>query len=73
MVRWMIACLLATLALAPAARADDVSAAARGVVRVLAIATVDGEMVDIEHGTGFAVAPNRIVTNAQRPAERCAI
>ncbi|MEP9401460.1 trypsin-like peptidase domain-containing protein [Sphingomonas silueang] len=64
MVRLVIACLLATLALTRPARADDVSAAARGVVRVLAIATVDGEMVDIEHGTGFAVAPNRIVTNA---------
>ncbi|WP_235515118.1 trypsin-like peptidase domain-containing protein [Sphingomonas sp. Leaf25] len=67
MVRWLLAWALMLglgAVLAPAARADDVSAAARGVVRVLAIATVDGEMVDIEHGTGFAVAPNRIVTNA---------
>ncbi len=64
----LLTCWLATLAAllvftAPA-RADDVSAAARGVVRVVVIATVDGEMVDVEHGTGFAVAPGRIVTNA---------
>ncbi len=54
----------ATLFLAGPARADDVSAAARGVVRVVAIASADGEVVEVEHGTGFAVAPNRIVTNA---------
>ncbi len=60
---WMVA-FAALLALSAPARADDVSAAARGVVRVVVIATVDGEMVDVEHGTGFAVAPGRIVTNA---------
>lgn len=59
-----IAALAALIALSAPARADDVSAAARGVVRVVVIATVDGEMVDVEHGTGFAVAPGRIVTNA---------
>ncbi len=65
MLRLLIAWLLgATLFLAGPARADDVSAAARGVVRVMTIATVEGEMVDVEHGTGFAIAPNRIVTNA---------
>jgi hypothetical protein len=62
LIAWMLA--VATLIVAMPARADDVSAAARGVVRVVTIATVDGEMVDVEHGTGFAVAPNRIVTNA---------
>ena len=59
-----LAALAALLVLSAPARADDVSAAARGVVRVVVIATVDGEMVDVEHGTGFAVAPNRVVTNA---------
>ncbi len=63
LTRWLTV-LAAMLLFAAPARADDVSAAARGVVRVVVIATVDGEMVDVEHGTGFAVAPGRIVTNA---------
>ncbi|MBY0582775.1 MAG: trypsin-like peptidase domain-containing protein [Sphingomonas sp.] len=46
------------------ARADDISAAGRGVVRIVTIATADGEVVGFGHGSGFAVAPNRIVTNA---------
>lgn len=46
------------------AHADDVSAAARGVVRVVTIATIDGEIIGFGHGSGFAVAPNRVVTNA---------
>ena len=50
---------------APApARADDISAAARSVVRVVTIAIVDQEVVGFGHGSGFAVGPNRIVTNA---------
>ena len=55
--------LLALLAAAPA-RADDISAAGRSVVRVVVIALEDGEVVGFGHGSGFAVAPNRIVTNA---------
>ena len=46
------------------ARADDISAAARGVVRVVIIAQADGEELGRGHGSGFAIAPNRIVTNA---------
>lgn len=46
------------------ARADDISAAGRGVVRVVTIATVEGEIVGFGHGSGFAVAPNRVITNA---------
>lgn len=46
------------------ARADDISASARGVVRVVTIAVVDDEVVGFGHGSGWAVAPNRIVTNA---------
>jgi V8-like Glu-specific endopeptidase len=46
------------------AHADDISASARGVVRVVTIAVVDDEVVGFGHGSGFAVAPNRIVTNA---------
>lgn len=46
------------------ARADDISAAGRGVVRVVTIAAVEGEVVGFGHGSGFAVAPNRVITNA---------
>lgn len=50
-------------AIAPA-HADDISAAGRGVVRIVTIAVADDEVVGFGHGSGFAVAPNRIVTNA---------
>ena len=53
------------LLLLPAtARADDIAAASRGVVRVVVIAVVDGQVVGFGHGSGVAVAPDRIVTNA---------
>ncbi|MEN2785326.1 S1C family serine protease [Sphingomonas qilianensis] len=62
-IRWLLPLLL-LLGLAAPARADDISASARGVVRVVTIAVVDDEVVGFGHGSGFAVAPNRIVTNA---------
>ncbi|MCU6454044.1 serine protease [Sphingomonas sp. A2-49] len=46
------------------ASADDIGATGRGVVRVVTIAVVDGQVVGFGHGSGVAVAPNRIVTNA---------
>jgi len=55
--------LLALIFTAPA-RADDIAATARGVVRVVTIAVVDGQVVGFGHGSGFAIAPDRIVTNA---------
>ncbi|AOL95323.1 S1 family peptidase [Porphyrobacter sp. LM 6] len=67
MLRRLIALVLIVLALpsAPAA-ADpgDVEAAARGVVRVVIIGEDGGDPAPISHGTGFAVSPTRIVTNA---------
>jgi S1-C subfamily serine protease len=54
----------ALFASAAPARADDVSAAGRSVVRVVVVQFEDGEIVDFGHGSGFAVGPNRIVTNA---------
>ena len=63
-MRRLLLMLLTLLALASPARADDISAAGRGVVRVVVIAFEDGEVADFGHGSGFAVAPNRIVTNA---------
>lgn len=56
--------LLSIMAFSAPARADDISAAARGVVRVVTIASAEGEVVGFGHGSGFAVSPNRIVTNA---------
>lgn len=62
-----IRCALLALAMLLAgslpARADDISAAGRGVVRVVTIAVVGDEVVGFGHGSGFAVAPNRVVTN----------
>ncbi|MEN2789115.1 trypsin-like peptidase domain-containing protein [Sphingomonas oligophenolica] len=56
--------LLLLLGLATSAHADDISATGRGVVRVVTIAMVDDEVVGFGHGSGFVVAPNRIITNA---------
>lgn len=61
---WLLAAVLALLALTVPARADDISAAGRGVVRIVTIATAEGEVVGFGHGSGFAVAPNRVLTNA---------
>lgn len=72
--RWLarLLPLLALLLLAPSsAQADpaDIDAAARGVVRIV-IVEIDGDqIVPISHGTGFAVGPERIVTNAHVVAE----
>jgi V8-like Glu-specific endopeptidase len=63
-VKRFLLLLLAWLAIASPARADDISVAGRSVVRVVVVAFEDGEVVDFGHGSGFAVAPNRIVTNA---------
>lgn len=52
------------LSLAAPARADDISAAGRSVVRVVVIAVEDEEVVGFGHGSGIAVAPNRVLTNA---------
>lgn len=61
----LLAALLA-LTLPVAAQADpaDIDAAARGVVRVVIMGTDGQEIFPVSHGTGFAVAPNKIVTNA---------
>ena len=65
---WVKTCaLLAALLLAPfAAYADegDIDAAARGVVRVVLILQDGAEFVPVTHGSGFAVTPTHIVTNA---------
>ena len=63
-----LAALLGSLALLliahPPARADDLEIASRGVVRVVSAVIAGDQLLDLSTGSGFAVAPDRIVTNA---------
>lgn len=63
-MRRLLLMLLALLAFAAPARADDISVAGRSVVRVVVVGFEEGEVSGFGHGSGFAVAPNRVVTNA---------
>lgn len=68
----LLALLLAAIAVCPApALADpaDIEAASRGVVRVVIVGRDGEEIFPVSHGTGFAVSPERIVTNAHVVAE----
>lgn len=58
--------LLLALAAPLNARAEqqDIAAAARGVVRVVLVATNGSDAYFVGHGSGFAVAPDKIITNA---------
>lgn len=60
----IIAAFTALLAAPLAADPNDIQAASRSVVRVVLVAEEDGETFYVGHGSGFAVAPDRIVTNA---------
>lgn len=64
MTRILASLALLFVLLAAPALADDISASGRGVVRIVTVAIVDDEVIDFGHGSGFAVAPNRVVTNA---------
>ena len=66
MNRLFRALALVWLFIAAPASADpaDIDAAARGVVRVVLIGERGGEYAPVSHGTGFAVSPTHIVTNA---------
>ncbi|MEL7784272.1 serine protease [Citromicrobium bathyomarinum] len=69
-ILFLLAILLAALAGTPAhAEAADIDAAARGVVRVVIFdkaveETGEEQLYPVSHGTGFAVSPQRIITNA---------
>ena len=60
-----LTCLAAILLTGPA-QADpaDIAAASRSVVRVVLAATDGNKVAFVGHGSGFAVAPDKIVTNA---------
>lgn len=61
----LIVTACAALLAAPlAADPNDIQAASRSVVRVVLVAEEDGETFYVGHGSGFAVAPDKIVTNA---------
>ncbi len=67
MMRNLLAVLALFSLLVPAAvQADpsDVTAAARGVVRVVIVGSDGSQVFPVSHGTGFAVTPTQIVTNA---------
>ena len=53
----------------PVGETDDVAATERSVVRVVTVAMVNGEVVGFGHGSGFAISPTRIVTNAHVVAD----
>ena len=61
----IFAALFALIVATPAAADQgDIDAAARGVVRVVLIGSDGEEVYPISHGSGFAVTPTKIVTNA---------
>lgn len=57
---------VAALGIIPAAHAEqlDVAATVRGVVRIVIFATKGEESYFVGHGSGFAVAPDKVLTNA---------
>ena len=59
-------CTLLAFALPAMASAEqqDIAAAARGVVRVAIVATDGSEAYFVGHGSGFAIAPDKVLTNA---------
>ncbi|MEM6908690.1 MAG: serine protease [Pseudomonadota bacterium] len=69
MIRWIwiwlaAACSSALISWPAHADQGDVDAAARGVVRVVLIGQNGEELFPVTHGSGFAVSPTKIVTNA---------
>ena len=44
--------------------ANDIAAATRSVVRIAVFSSADGQRTLIGHGSGVAVGPDKIITNA---------
>lgn len=66
LLAFLAALLGLSLAFPRPAGADpaDIQAAARGVVRVVIVASDGEQVMPVSHGTGFAVSATRIATNA---------
>ncbi len=65
-----LAALVALVVPSPARpEASDIAIAARGVVRVVIMGTDGQRVFPVSHGTGFAVTPTKIVTNAHVVSE----
>jgi serine protease Do len=64
LIALLIAACAALVAVPLAADPADIQAASRSVVRVVLVAEEDGETFYVGHGSGFAVAPDKIITNA---------
>ncbi len=64
LIALLIAACVALVAVPLAADPADIQAASRSVVRVVLVAEEDGETFYVGHGSGFAVAPDKIITNA---------
>lgn len=64
--RLLLSAAVLLIALPAPSRAEpaDIAAAARGVVRVVIIDRRGGQVTPLSHGSGFAVGPERVVTNA---------
>jgi V8-like Glu-specific endopeptidase len=60
----LLACLALFAAVPVQADPSDIDAAARGVVRVIIVEKDGDQLVPVSHGTGFAVTPERVVTNS---------
>ncbi len=60
----LFACLALFSAVPVHADPADIDAAARGVVRIIIIQMNNGQPTPVSHGTGFAVTPEEVVTNA---------
>ncbi|MGB3711726.1 MAG: serine protease, partial [Erythrobacter sp.] len=61
---WLALCAMTLAAVPAAADPGDIDAAARGVVRVVLIDSSGEEIAPLTHGSGFAVTPTKVVTNA---------
>lgn len=64
MLAALFALILVALPSSARPEAADIAAAARGVVRVVIMASDGDQVSPVSHGTGFAVTPTKIVTNA---------
>jgi hypothetical protein len=69
MIRWLIVLIAALVAMPARADPADIAAASRGVVRVVLVENSGDSVEYVGHGSGFAVTPTLVVTNAHVVAD----